>query len=702
MFRRKVQLVRQLGNTDCGVACIVMILNYYEVKINSSDITSKYKIGRNGMSLHTMKDILENFGFIFKAYKETQNKEDIISNLPLIICSHDNHFAVVSNYKKEKFKILDPVDGVRVVDYDYIKEKYHDLIIVPRPSDNVKTHNKTIKSQYKLEYSKAKIIILITLTLVSQSLIVLPAIAIKHIVNSITSGNGAYNYLYMLIISMVIGGSFFLIDWLKKRMILIFQNEIYLENITSIINKIFNIDLSFFENHTSGDLENRFNSVNEVYEFISVVLTSSIVEIVTSITCGIVMTFQSLKLFLILVLLSIIQLIFVQVLSKKSREYTNEYVSERITLNGELIEILYNIQQIRYMRIDKLINNNLLEGYKRVIKRLKNRTKVSDLMGTIVSSLNIITSLLIYSIGGQMVVNNELNLGTLISFVTLSSYFIGPFRSVSLIVPQFHMLKETIIRLEELMSYSDVKEEGDVSVTSLESLELRDVSFEYLESNKIDINGISLKIKKGDRVAIVGESGSGKTTLTKLILNAISNYTGMITINDINITEIRRQDLDELFAVVTQTPMIRNGTIRENIDIFNNLPDEQFLESLQLAELSGDIDAFPLKANTYVGENGQNISGGQKQRLAIARALASKSQILVLDEATSNIDPITESKIFSNIKNRNITQIIITHRLSAIKDVDCIYVMEDGKILEKGTHSELIDKKGTYYKSSLT
>ena len=207
-----------------------------------------------------------------------------------------------------------------------------------------------------------------------------------------------------------------------------------------------------------------------------------------------------------------------------------------------------------------------------------------------------------------------------------------------------------------------------------------------------------MELLRGERIAIVGASGSGKSTLLKLIMNLMSNYNGRIAINDINMADVRRENVDRLFTIVTQTPVALNGTIKENIDIIGNISKEELDKVLSLSEAKDFVMECPMGINTYIGENGQNISGGQKQRIAIARALAQNPEIVVFDEATSNLDIITEKKIYNNIKKEGVSQIVVTHRLHTIQDFDKIYVMDKGTIIEKGTHTELIKNKGLYYK----
>ena len=322
----------------------------------------------------------------------------------------------------------------------------------------------------------------------------------------------------------------------------------------------------------------------------------------------------------------------------------------------------------------------------------------SDFIETIATTFTTISPMLLYTMGGFLIINSNLELGALVSFITLSTYFTGPFQTLSLIIPQISVLRETMLRINELMNYSDEIQSGKQSIGRFESISLKNVTFKYLGSNEPDLKGINITIKRGEKIAIVGESGSGKTTISKLLLNALTKYEGEILLNGYNINSIKREAIDHIFTIVTQVPMAISGTIRDNIDISHDLSDDEIYSCLKTAELENDVNKFPMKLNTFVGENGQNISGGQKQRIAIARALALKPEVLILDEATSNLDPITERKICDNLKKLHITQIIITHRLSQVEDADMIYVLNHGEIMEKGSHEQLMKGKGLYSK----
>ena len=600
------------------------------------------------------------------------------------MCSKENHFVVVSERKHGKYVVLDPVKGKLKMNYADIQNAFLNILVLIRPSGNI-SYNK-IKSDFQVPVNKTKFVIAILLTFIAQSIVLVPSLVIQNIVNVISYNEHAFAIIKYIIVNLV-----------KKKILLLLQNEIYEDTIFLMIDKIFNIDLSYFESHSSGDVESRFNSINDIYEFVSGALITTTVDVITAVFCGILMITQSSSLFLLIMILTVIQILIVVLFNRKARVKTKNYIADQSILEARMIEILTNIQQIRCMRIENLLCSSIKDDYTHLISRLKDRIKISDLMESIIGAFSMLSSILLYAVGGLLVFRGKIKLGTLISFATLAGHFTGPFQTLSLVAPQFNVLKETLIRLKELMNYQSDYENGNERIEHFESIDLVKVTYSYLGSAEPDIENITLEINKGEKVAIVGSSGGGKTTIIKLLLNVFSNYDGEILLNKKNIKNILKEDVDRIFAIVTQVPMAMNGTIKENIDLTNSLSEEEIYSCLEMVELREDIEKFPLKLNTYVGENGQNISGGQKQRIAIARALALKPEVIIFDEATSNLDPITEKKICDNLKKLHITQIVITHRLSAVEDADKIYVIDKGKISEFGTYAQLIKVKEGYF-----
>ncbi|MBE5981077.1 MAG: peptidase domain-containing ABC transporter [Paenibacillaceae bacterium] len=695
--KKKVPMIRQLGTTDCGISCLTMIFQYYGSKFNQNDIRANLNIGRDGLSFSDMKYIAEEYGFQFTAYEDFLVEENISVNLPLIMCTKSNHYFVVTHKVGNKYFINDPVNGLRHMSFQDLLNECERYIIKIVPTKDIKKKNRNYRGSL-IKVKLSSIISAFILTLLTQCIVLLPSLTIQKIVDSMGKNSGGYIILMYLGIAFSIMTAFFCANLLKQNIILLVQNSLYKETIHHMIDKLFRINLKFYESHSSGDLQYRFNSVNDIYDFVSALLISTFVEIITGIICAVFMISQSFVLFLITLIIIFLQLIYISLIKKRLDELVKNYIAERSKLEGKMVDTLVNIQQIRCMRLSEILNTGLKHDYDKVIDLLRKKSITGNFLESGINSIGIITPLLIYICGSYFVSLTEMTIGGLIAFVTLSSYFMAPFNTVSIVIPQLGNLKETLLRMEEFLTYNENAENGQISIEHFEHLKLEGLSFSYGNSNKKELSDINFDLKTGERIAIVGTSGSGKSTLLKIIMNVLFSYTGKLTLNGIDITEINRDDIDRIFTIVTQTPVAFSGSIKDNIDVLNSLSDEKLEKAARVSEMQDFIQGCPMGINTFIGENGQNISGGQKQRIAIARAVALDPEVIVFDEATSNLDPITEKKIYENIKKEGVSQIVVTHRLNTIQDFDRIYVIESGKIIESGKHEELLNNKSLYYR----
>ena len=693
--KKSVPLIRQLGTTDCGIACLTMIFQYFGCKVNQNDVMSDINIGRDGLTFLEMKRIAKNYGFNFAAYEDFFVEENIEHNLPLIMCSNSNHYFVVARKVGNKYAINDPVNGRKSLSFEELLSICERYIAIITPTKNIKK-SAEIKKILPVKIKASSFAAAFLLTLVTQCIVLIPSLAIQRIVDSMGEPSGRISFIIYLGVAVLIMTVFFCANLLKQHIILLVQNGLYKDTVHQMIDKLFHINLKFYESHSSGDLQYRFNSVNDIYDFVSSLLIATFVEIITGILCAIFMIGQSFSLFIITLIIILIQLFYISVIKKKMDELVKNYMAERSKLEGKMVDTLVNIQQIRCMRLNAVLNTGLKQDYDKVLDLLRNKNVAGNFLESGINSIGIITPLLIYVCGSYIVSLTNMTMGGLIAFVTLSAYFMAPFNTVAIVIPQLGNLKETLIRLEEFLTYSENVENGQVSVSHFENLDLDHISFSYGNSMKKELTNINFHIKRGQRIAIVGTSGSGKSTLLKIIMNVLFNYSGTITMNGTNMTDIKREDMDRLFTIVTQTPVALSGSIRDNIDVLNSLTDEKVNKAAEIAEMGEFIQGCPMGINTFIGENGQNISGGQKQRIAIARAAAMEPEVIVFDEATSNLDAITEKEIYENIKKEGVTQIVVTHRLNTIHDFDRIYVLESGTIVEFGTHQELLENKGLY------
>lgn len=695
--KKKVPLIRQLGTTDCGIACLTMIFQYYGCRVNQNDVNSDINVGRDGITFSDIKHITEEYGFRFSAFEDFLVEDNIKNNLPLIMCSRSNHYFVVTQKSGERYLINDPINGRRNLLFQDLIKECEPYIIVISPTEKIRKVSR-LKRTLPIKIKVSSLVLAFILTLLTQCIVLLPSLAIQRIIDSTGVESGGFRIIIYILIALAIMATFFIANLIKQHIILLVQNSLYKETIHQMIEKLFRINLKFYESHSSGDLQYRFNSVNDIYDFVSSLLISTFVEIITGVICAVFMIKQSFFLFSLALIVILIQLFYISFIKKRMDELVKNYMAERSKLEGKMVDTLVNIQQIRCMRLNDVLESGLKHDYDKVLNQLRDKNITGNFLESGINSIGIITPLLIYTCGSYLVSLNNLTIGGLIAFVTLSSYFMAPFNTVAIVIPQLGNLKETLIRLEEFLTYSENAENGKVPLTHFNNMKLEDISFSYGHNMKKELSDINFQIRSGERIAIVGTSGSGKSTLLKIIMNVLFSYSGKISMNGINISEIKREDIDRLFTIVTQTPVAFSGSIRDNIDVLNSLSDEKIAKAARISEMEEFIQSCPMGINTFIGENGQNISGGQKQRLAIARAISMDSEVIVFDEATSNLDAITEKNIYENIKKEGVSQIVVTHRLTTIQDFDRIYVIESGKIVESGRHQELLDNKELYYR----
>lgn len=692
---KKIHLIRQMGATECGAACLAMILNFYGCKIKVSDIESHFLVGRDGMTILQMKEVAKEFGFELHAYKHNFDENVFKHNTPGILCSLTNHYVVISKKGKKQWIIYDPSQGKREVSFDYLKDNYRDVIVLLKMVKKVDIKENK-KNYFHLKINKGLFLSSMIMTLLCQSLIIWIPGLIQRAIDAPTSGK-YYSVVNWLGVTLVFFLGYFIINYLKQKILLELEMNVYKDTMYRLVNKLFKIDLNYFASHSSGDIVNRLNNTTVLFQFISSNVISSVIDIITAIICSVVMIRISFGLYLILFTITFFEIFFVLILNKKQRWETQEFYAIQSELNSRLVDVLSHMTAVREMGYQEGVQIKLNQEYKKLVDSTKRKNFYSDKINNIVRSVNLVSNLLLYVIGISFVIEETISMGNLVAFVALTVYFTGPFQTLAIIFPQFNSLKETMNRLKDIMEYREMSAiSGNKRVEYINSISVNNISYKYASAEENSLCNISFSINKGEKVAIVGKSGSGKSTLIKIITNTISPTLGNIKINGYNVSYIETECLNQKIAVVTQTPFIIGTTIRDNIDFFNTLTDSDILEALESAKLGDDIKNFPLGIYTQIGEGGQNISGGQKQRIAIARAIAAKPEIIIFDEATSNLDTQTEKDIYDNLKKSEMTQIIITHRLQVVRDADFIVTLESGKMLGSGTHEELMSFDNPY------
>lgn len=703
-MRHQIVHTRQTAENECGLCCISIMASFYGYRQPLSFYRNKYNIGRDGLSLYNVNTIFNKIGFDTEVYKIHNLLDYSIENginIPILLHLKNNHF-IVAIPKKRYVLIYDPIKEPYKTEYKILEELISGYILIVKLNDNFKKISES-KSEFRhffpvIKKSFMLLMIVLAMSLISYLIsIVVPLIMQKTINMLIISKN--INFLMILESITFILGIFCFVSFLRNKFFI--QLQVKLNRLISFetIQHLFKIKYSFYDNRSQGNILYRLNLLTQIQTIIS----NEVLNLVLSFTSIIVIclyflvmysSFFSYILFIMVTLFFSVGHFNRKILSKKRLEMAAKENVENI-----ITEIVNNMFQIKCLHLDDFFLKNYTSSFFNYEEKFINSQKSIQTFSTVINA--IFNYLPIYGIVLIIALfKNDYSIGELFA---LYSFFTTLFSQCYAFVNEistFSLLKASLFYLNDLLDEPEkqIYECQAKKVNNFKNLKIESVYFQYNNFSNYILQDINLEIRAGEKIAVVGLSGSGKTTLTKLLSNLYKPTKGSIQVNGLNINNIDSQSIINLFSFVPQSPVIFNKSIRDNVTLGDqSYSDEDVINSLKQACIWNDVQKMPMGLYTIISGQGGNLSGGQIQRISLARALLKKPQILIMDEATSSLDVWNEKNIYFNLKKQNISQIIISHRLSTIKDADCIYVLSNGMFVEKGNHDELMNLKKIYY-----
>ena len=507
-------------------------------------------------------------------------------------------------------------------------------------------------------------------------------------------------YLYFIPIAILVTG--FIKGFVSYLQIvsLQFMSQRIIEKLRKdVFNNVINLHYGFFVQNKTGSLITRITT--DTYYLsgaMSNTYTALIRDSLTLIVLVGNMFYQNWKLACISIIVFPLAIIPIKVLGKKIRNVTKNLQHQIGNLASNLEEIFKGIKNVKSFNAEKFeinkINKEIIHARELNFKQEKITARsrpFTETLGSMAAGLAIFG-------GGVFVINDDMTAGQLMSFLVSLMLAYAPLKNL---INVNVLLQSGLGAASRIFDFIDMKNDiisGTKNINKFEKVVFKKVDFKYPNSQKKILNNISLSFKKNKKIALVGPSGSGKTSILSLIIRLFDNQEGDIFINDQNIKNLQLKSLRNKFSLVSQDTVLFDGSIHENIKYNSKSSNKDISNAVKLACVDEFVKNFPKKLETNIGENGVKLSGGQRQRIAIARAVAQKKEVILLDEPTSNLDLKIESELFKNLSQiRNMTLIVVAHRLSTIKDFNEIYFIESGKVLEKGTHKSLISKKSHYF-----
>ena len=706
---KKYYNVRQMDASDCAAACLASIAHYYGLELTISKLRDICGTDSKGTNINGLIYACEKINFEVKTVRiSIEDFYEARLKMPLIIHGITKHglahYIVVYKIKKKYLIVGDPSTNKKKMTKKEFEKFYDGVGVLLQPNSEFVGGKLNINSLFSkfikllLPHKKLFIsaiissIILTVIGVISNffNQILIDDILPYNLRNQLTIF--CIGFLIISFISIVLGA-------LRQHILLYLSQKIDIPLTLGYFKHIFSLPMKFFSTRKTGDIITRFQDAGTIKNIMSSIALSLLMDFTLAIVVGIILFLMNPKLFVVIMILTLINILLVFIFKKPYKKINLIQMEQSAKMSSSMIESLQSVEMIKSNAIQdermELIENNYIDlirtGFKENI--------LSNVQGTISGAISTIGNLVLMWLGAKLVMDGNISLGALMSFTSMSSFFMDPIGRLVGLQLQIQESQIAMKRLSEI--YDEEPEQLDKSkkISSLAGdIVINNVTFSY-STRKPVLKNISLTIPYGKKIALVGESGSGKTTLSKLLLGLYEIAEGNMTIGSRNIKDIGINNLRTRISYVSQDVNFFSGTVKENLKIINNEIDDDKIRAILKISGCDFILKKPMGIETYLEEAGNNLSGGERQRLAFARALVKDFDILILDEATSNLDFISESKIYHTLFDSSLSQtiIIIAHRLSTVRKCDLIYVMDKGEVVEFGKHEELINKKGKYY-----
>lgn len=731
--------VRQHDTTDCAAASLAMVCLHYKKEITITQLRDMMGTDLKGTNLVGLQKAANELGFTTAAVRV--DRENFLSDFTLpciaqVITDQGlAHFVVVfkkttiaddearrkhvlaeadtakHDTKKHKCKdyviIGDPATELKKISLDEFYKNFTGVLLLLNPTSDFKggkiQQGGMIKRFASLLLPQKKLFAYAILSSVIVTVLGIASSLFNKILMDEVLPYGLKSLLVTLILVFsVVNITSTLISFIRQWVLIHLSIKIDIPLMMGYFGHVFKLPMKFFATRKTGEITTRYSDASTIKSILTSITLSLFMDISMALITGIILFRMNATLFSISLFMTLVSILLVFVFKQPYKRINEETMQQSAVLNSQMIESLRGIETIKCNANEDTQLENLEREYMKSLKISLRSSRISTTQSLISSFISTGFSMLTTFVGISQVLNGEITLGGFMAFSTLSSYFTSPISELVGLQMQIQEAGISMKRLTEIMDY-ETEQPEDHEYTAMEKIEgdieFKNVTFRY-GSRSPALDHVSFTIPYGKKVALVGSSGSGKSTITKLLLKYYEPESGEIDVNGVNLNEYSNDSVRRAISYVPQNIELFSKSIYDNIRISRmDATMDEVKEAAKKADAHEFIRRLPLQYNTFLEEAGNGLSGGEKQRIGLARAFLKDSNLYILDESTSNLDFATENVIFDMIYNKlgDRSMLIVAHRLSTIRDCDIILVMDQGKIVERGTHDELMAKQGRYY-----
>ena len=744
--------VRQHDSTDCAAASLAMVCLHYKKEITITRLRDMMGTDMKGTNLVGLQKAANELGFSTAAVRV--DRENFLSDFTLpaiaqVITDQGlTHFVVIfkkttikdddarrkhvvqeeerkadasKKYKCKDYVVIgDPANELKKISLDEFYKNFTGVLLLLNPTAEFKggtgkhkvegkeeakaARNNMLKRYMDLLLPQKKLFAYAILSSVILTLIgIVSTVFNKAIMDEVLPYGLKSLLISLIVVFSVVNLTSTLLSTVRDWILIFLSIKIDIPLMLGYFEHVYKLPMKFFASRKTGEITTRYSDAGTIKSVLTSIAMSVVMDIVMAVGTGFVLFRMNSSLFSITLFTTVLSLLLVIIFKQPYKRINEETMVQSAVLNSQMIESLRGIETIKCNACEERELEALEREYIKSLKISLRSSRISTTQGLISSFISTGFSMLTTYVGITQVLNGEMTLGGFMAFSTLSGYFTSPLSNLIGLQMQIQEASISMKRLTEIMDYPSEYETAEgVEQSELDKvegdIEFKDVTFRY--GNRAPaLDHISFTIPAGKKVALVGGSGSGKSTITKLLLKYYDPEDGEIDINGANLAEYTNSSVRRAIAYVPQNIELFSKTIYDNIRISRmDATLDEVKEAAKKADAHEFIRHLPLQYNTYLEEAGNGLSGGEKQRIALARAFLKDSNLYILDESTSNLDFATETLIFNMIYEQlaDRSMLIVAHRLSTIRDCDLILVMDHGKIVERGNHEELMAKNGRY------
>jgi ATP-binding cassette, subfamily B, bacterial len=703
---KRVPVILQMTPHECGAACLAMVLSYHGRETSINECREFLRSGRDGLTARSIADAGRELGMRVRAFSVEPSGLGQTA-LPAIVHWEFNHFLVVERWSDSYVQVVDPAVGRRRLSHEEFSDGFTGVVLVMEPEVGFTRRTARDKMSWR-SYLGTLLATPGARGLLTQVLVVSVILQILGLVFPLFTmvlvdrvlPNQAYGMLTMLGAGMVcLVAAQVILGYLRSTLSLFLEARLDSEVMLGFFERVLRLPFSFFRERSSGDILARLGSISVIREVLTGQLVSVLLDGTMAVFYAVVLLVWQPLYGLFAMAVGLIQVLILLASRRPLYELTERDIAAQAESQSYLVEALTGIDTIKASASeDRALSHWMNLFYKQLNISLR-RSHLANLVETGREALGSLAPVILLWFGGMSVLNGSMTLGTMLAVTSLAVAFLGPLADLVGSAQQIQLIGANLARISDVMQTAPEQEAAGLQrVSELTGrIAIRNASFRYHSTGPWIIRDLSLSIEPGQKIAIVGRTGSGKSTLAMLMLGLYPLDEGEIRYDDLSLKVLDYRSLRNHIGVVMQDPVLFSGSIRRNIASFDpELPIERIEEAAGMAAIHHEIMTMPMGYETILAEGGVDLAGGQRQRLAIARALAHRPEILILDEATSHLDADTERIVDDNLSNLPCTRIVIAHRLSTVRNADEIVVLDEGVIVERGTHRDLLAFGGTY------